>query len=88
MKQCDEVKELPATPVLKRWRFVDNAISYRIPQAVTKIIQYHDGNCYPVCPRCYKSMDREYMSYCDRCGQRLGWRHFERAEVCYPKIRK
>ena len=29
------------------------------------------------CPRCRLTMDREYMSFCDRCGQKLDWTDFE-----------
>ena len=25
--------------------------------------------------------EREYMNYCDRCGQRLGWELFDSAKV-------
>lgn len=90
---CEEIKkpvieELLVASKLVRWRFAAEAISYRIPKVVRKVIQYHDGNCYPVCPRCVKGIDREYMSYCDRCGQRLSWRRFERAKICFPKIGK
>lgn len=28
---------------------------------------------YPVCPGCRMTIDREYQSYCDRCGQKLVW---------------
>ena len=28
-------------------------------------------------------MEREYQSFCDRCGQRLDWSKYENAEVVY-----
>ena len=39
----------------------------------------------PVCPRCKTTMEREYMAYCDRCGQCLDWRGLKKAQVVYPK---
>ena len=58
------------------------AISYRIALPVTKWMQLPvSGYCYPVCPRCEMSMDREYMSFCDRCGQKLGWDYIDHAEI-------
>lgn len=26
------------------------------------------------CPRCDRTIDREYQRFCDQCGQRLAWR--------------
>lgn len=64
--------------------FVD-AVSYRIPRPVTKVIRLSsEGYCFPVCPRCEISMDREYVSFCDRCGQRLDWKHLDNAEIVFP----
>lgn len=56
-----------------RMRFIIEAVSYRIACPVTKVVSFHQGGCYPVCPRCSRSMEREYMAYCDRCGQHLSW---------------
>lgn len=50
-------------------------LAYRIPCSVTairKISQYY----FPVCPKCNCTMEREYQSYCDRCGQALRWKGF------------
>ena len=62
---------------------VVTAEAYRIPLQVKKLIQFKGGYSYPVCPRCDRSIDREYMQYCDRCGQRLGWEHLADARVVY-----
>ena len=59
------------------------AEAYRIPLQVRKVVQFRDGCCYPVCPRCDRSIDREYMRYCDRCGQRLAWNYLRDARVVY-----
>ena len=77
-----------ACRALIRIRFVAKAVSYRLSLPVTKVFQLHDGSCFPICPRCSISMEREYMAFCDRCGQRLSWYVFECAEVCCPEISK
>ena len=43
---------------------------------------------WAVCPRCGMTMDREFMSFCDRCGQRLGWNAYKKAKIIYPGTRK
>ena len=39
---------------------------------------------FPVCPRCAITLDREYQSYCDRCGQHLDWSNFHKATIILP----
>ena len=48
---------------------------------VTRIIRYPTDGAFPVCPRCGSTLEREYQNFCDRCGQRLGWKELRRAEV-------
>jgi len=47
-------------------------ISYRVAMPVTQV-RIYSGSSYPVCPRCNIGLEREYVSFCDRCGQRLEW---------------
>ena len=47
--------------------------AYRVPLPVTEMRTFPNGSSYPVCPRCASTMDREYMCFCDRCGQKLSW---------------
>ena len=62
--------------------FIVTAVSYRIPRAVTKVIAYApEHTFYAVCPRCKRSMERDYMSFCDRCGQKLNWDLFDFAKI-------
>lgn len=49
------------------------ALSYRQPRQVQEILKTAVGDCFPICPRCNCSLEREFMSYCDRCGQKLCW---------------
>lgn len=68
-------------------RHFTEAISYRVPLPITKVIVYTNTS-YPVCPRCSMSIEREYMSFCDRCGQKLSWHLLDHAIICYPKSKK
>lgn len=58
---------------------------YRLPLAVSEIRLFRNGDAFPVCPRCRVTLNREYQSYCDRCGQRLDWGSFHRALVIMKK---
>lgn len=58
-------------------------LSYRIAMPVTQIRLFPSDGAYPVCPRCTISLDREYQRFCDRCGQRLGWQDYKRAQIIY-----
>ena len=57
------------------------ALSFREPQQVERVIRFLDGFCFPVCPRCQVSLEREYSRFCDRCGQKLSWIGFKKAKV-------
>ena len=70
-----------ATKQRKRKRSRIPAYLYRVPFPVTKVKVYCHGDSYPVCPRCDCTIDREYMKFCDRCGQRLAWELFGFAKV-------
>ena len=47
---------------------------YRMKRPVTEVMLFPDGNGYYVCPRCHVTMEREFMHFCDRCGQHLDWK--------------
>ena len=68
-------------------RLFMDAVSYRVPLPITKVIAF-TGTTYPICPRCNLSLEREYMSFCDRCGQKLNWDLLEHAKVIYPEHQK
>lgn len=63
------------------------AFLYRMPMPVKEVLKHADGNAYPVCPRCAATVDREYMRFCDRCGQRLAWEYFEIVSVVSNAVR-
>lgn len=56
------------------------AESYRTPMQVIHLRKYK-ATAYYVCPRCNSTMEREFMAYCDRCGQSLGWEDYRKTAV-------
>lgn len=58
-------------------------LSYRLPIEVFEIVYYRKAEIsFPVCPKCNIAIEREYQTYCDRCGQYLSWNRFEnRAKI-------
>ena len=61
-----------------------DAVGYRTPMEVTQVLELPGRSYYPICPRCKCTIEREYMRFCDRCGQKLGWKNFDDAIVVYP----
>lgn len=57
------------------------AEAFRTPLSVVKIKIFKNNLCFPVCPRCEITIEREYMHYCDRCGQCLDWKNFKNAII-------
>lgn len=58
----------------------ETAESYRVPMAVTQLRVY-SWKLYYICPRCGITLEREFMAYCDRCGQCLDWEYYEKAMI-------
>lgn len=56
------------------------AESFRTPMPVTHLRKYRE-TAYFICPRCNITVEREFMAYCDRCGQRLSWKRYKKAVV-------
>lgn len=74
--------------ILPSGRILIEAVSYRIPRPVTSGLQYPSGDIYPLCPRCDRSLDREYMEFCNCCGQHLSWRGLAFATVIQTPRKK
>ena len=60
---------------------------YRMKMPVTEVMLFPDGNSYYVCPRSHLTMEREFMHFCDRGGQRLAWKGDKKARIVYPDQR-
>lgn len=61
---------------------------FRMTMPVKQIRVYRTKDsftAFPVCPQCGSTLEREYQSYCDRCGQCLDWSSFHKAAVLLPK---
>jgi len=66
-------------------------LAFRLPMQVTQVKVFPECQgrpAYYVCPRCKSTMEREFMSYCDRCGQHLDWHGYRHAEVIYQSAHK
>jgi len=57
----------------------DEKLSYRDELTVTHAIVAENGYSFAICPRCNNSFEREYQAFCDRCGQKLGWKNYKKA---------
>ena len=63
---------------------ITEATDYRTARTVTEMIVYQSmfgETGYYICPRCGCTLDREFMSFCDRCGQKLDWHMYTRAKI-------
>lgn len=62
-------------------------LSYRLPMRVMELRVFHSffgSTGYYKCPRCGITMEREFMAYCDRCGQCLNWDNYENVHIIDP----
>lgn len=57
------------------------AAAYRRRLSVSEIFLFRDGEAFPICPRCRTTLEREYQTFCDRCGQHLDWHAYPQAAV-------
>ena len=65
------------------WYLLQLVLSYRQPMSVREVkVLVNTG--YYVCPRCSLTMEWEFMSFCDRCGQCLNWKYYKKAKIVYP----
>lgn len=56
-------------------------ISFTPPPIEVNAIRKFRTTSYPVCPCCGLTMEREYQTYCDRCGQPLAWNLFNTSGI-------
>ena len=65
------------------WNLLMILSSYRLQMSIAEVMIFPNGNAYYVCPRCHITMEREFMSFCNRCGQHLGWKGYKKARKIY-----
>lgn len=61
--------------------------SYRFAMPVTELMVFESGrrkDYYYVCPQCGITLEREFVGYCDRCGQHLDWKGYKKVKLVYP----
>lgn len=59
-------------------------IDYRTERLVREVVvvrNFLSETGYYVCPRCDCLLDREFVRFCDRCGQRLNWQFYLHAKI-------
>ena len=66
------------------WNLFSMFASYRTGMKIKEAVLFSEGSLYYCCPRCSITLDREFMSFCDRCGQKLDWTHYKKATVLTP----
>ena len=69
-------------PIIKK---IKSEYKYRIAMEVKEITIYQYNHSFAICPRCHIPMEREYQSFCDRCGQKLLWKQYDEGKI---KIRR
>ena len=68
-----------------------SALSYRHGMRVRELMvfkSWRPETSFYVCPRCGITMEREFMKYCDRCGQCLDWTMHAQAKIVYPRKKR
>ena len=66
-------------------------LSYRVPMTVQDVLvirRFPENHIYYRCPRCQKLLSRDFLAYCDSCGQCLDWRGYRKARRTYFKPKR
>jgi hypothetical protein len=79
---------LKTTTVKQRKPSYIAAYLYRLPMQVRGRVIFLNEDSYPICPRCDVLVDREFLRFCDQCGQRLGWDFFDFAQTIHAPRKK
>ena len=59
--------------------WIQQQLGYRVAMPVMELIVFHrpfGDTGYYTCPRCEITLEREFQSFCDRCGQKLDWNDY------------
>ena len=56
-----------------------------LPVTELMVFQSHCGETgYYVCPGCAMTIEREFMSFCNHCGQKLDWSGYKKVKKIFP----
>lgn len=66
------------------WNYLIFQFGFRQQMPVAEVMIYSDGTGYYICPRCHVTMDREFVDFCDCCGQHLSWKNYRKAKKISP----
>ena len=64
-------------------QFLPSLAQFRIPKMVSDPMVLPDTSFF-VCPQCGITLEREFVNYCDRCGQRLNWKNYKKSRIICP----
>lgn len=70
----NQVSILPEITWSADW--IQQQLRYRVAMPVMELLVFPRAfgeTSYYKCPRCQVTMEREFQSFCDRCGQKLDW---------------
>jgi hypothetical protein len=71
--------------IVRRIMSAFSFVAYRYPIVVSEYRLYQEAfgreYIYYYCPRCDITLNREFQFFCDRCGQRLNWKHIDKARL-------
>lgn len=68
------------------WKAIKSLAAYRLGMRVREMMHLAGGGYY-LCPRCRVTLDRDFQSYCDRCGQHLDWTDYRKAKTVFENIK-
>lgn len=71
--------------------FFQLLMTYRTPMMVNEAMIFckaFTDDLYYRCPRCQTFLARDFIAYCDRCGQCLDWRDYKKARRTYFKSKR
>lgn len=66
------------------WNLFALFASFRTAMLVKEAKLLGDAYLYYCCPRCGITLDREFVRFCDRCGQRLDWTQYRKVKIILP----
>jgi len=72
---------VPLSFPMEFWSLLRIFSSYRSGMRIKEAVIFSDGYVYYCCPRCSITLDREFVSFCDRCGQKLDWSKYRQAKL-------